>query len=252
MSKKMLGVLALVMFAAVAVYANDVWKDKDYQSWDQKDVDKILKDSPWTRTVQFGGGGSGAIDAPFTATGDAAHNDNASGSSGGGGGSGRSRNSAIAGTGAMQGAGQEMNFTISWYSSRTIREALERRRELSGGAPNEDTKKNMTAELGTYQVLIRANNLGLFGKDADALKASSYLMLKSTKDKILPSNVTIEKGQNDKPIAVLYEFPKKTAAGEPAIGPNEKAVEFFTQAGKTPVKVSFDITKMSDKQGADY
>src|ERR1017187_5603015 len=60
MSKRMAGVLAAVLFAAVAVYASDVWKDKDFENWDQKDVDKILKDSPWTKQVQYGGDGPAA------------------------------------------------------------------------------------------------------------------------------------------------------------------------------------------------
>jgi len=249
MSKKMAGVLAAVLFAAAAVYASDVWKDKDYQSWDQKDVDKILKDSPWSKHIQFGGGGAGAMNAPFTATGDAANNNSVSG--GGGGGGGRPT-SAINGTGAMQGAGQQMDFTVCWYSSRTVREALLRRRELGGGTTSEDARKALSTELGTYQVLVQSNNLGMFGKDEEGLKARSYLMLKSTKEKISAQTVKIEKGQNDRPIAVLYEFPKKSATGEPTINASEKGVEFYTEAGKTPLKVSFEISKMADKQGVDY
>jgi hypothetical protein len=44
MSKKIFGVMAAVLFAAVVVYGADAWKDKDFEKWDQKDVDKILKD----------------------------------------------------------------------------------------------------------------------------------------------------------------------------------------------------------------
>jgi hypothetical protein len=249
MSKKLAGVLMAVLFATVAVSASDVWKDKDFEKWDQKDVDKILKDSPWSKQIQFGGGGAEGMAAPFTATGDAANSNSVSG--GGGGGGGRPT-SAINGTGAMQGAGQRMDFTVCWYSSRTVREALLRRRELSGAAPSEDSRKALATELGTYQVLVQSSNLGMFGKDEEALKAHSYLTLKSNKEKIPAVSVKIQKGQNDKPIAVIYEFPKKSATGEPTINASEKGVEFYTEAGKTPLKVSFDISKMSDKQGADY
>ena len=152
----------------------------------------------------------------------------------------------------MQGAGQRMDFSICWYSSRTIREALMRRRELNGGTTSEDVRKSLSSELATYQVLVQSSNLGMFGKDEEALKAHSYLTLKSNKEKILPVSVKIEKGQNDRPIAVIYEFPKKSATGEPTISASEKAVEFYTEAGKTPLKVSFEISKMADKQGADY
>lgn len=249
MSKKLAGVLMAVLFATAAVYASDVWKDKDFEKWDQKDVEKILKDSPWSKQIQFGGGGADGMAAPFTASGDAANSNSVSG--GGGGGGGRP-NSAINGTGAMQGAGQRMDFTVCWYSSRTVREALLRRRELAGGTASEEARKALASELPTYQVLVQSNNLGTFGKDEEALKAHSYLTLKSNKEKIPAVSVKIEKGQNDKPIAVIYEFPRKSVSGEPTIGAGEKGVEFYTEAGKTPLKVSFDISKMADKQGADY
>ncbi len=249
MSKKIAGLLMAALFATAAVYAADVWKDKDYQSWDQKDVDKILKDSPWSKHIQFGGGGAPAMDAPFTAAGDAAHRDNASGSSSSGGGR---PTSAINGTGASQGAGAQSDFTICWYSSRTIREALLRRRELAGQTIPEDSRKNLATDLGTYQVLVQSVNLGALARDAEALKTNSYLMLKSSKEKILPSNVIVQKGQNDRPIAIVYEFPKKSASGEPTIGATEKGVEFYTEAGKLNLKTSFDISKMADKAGSDY
>ena len=54
------------------------------------------------------------------------------------------------------------------------------------------------------------------------------------------------------PVHVLLEHSNR---GKKSIGidvSTEKGVEFFTQAGKTPLKVSFDITKMADKQGADF
>jgi hypothetical protein len=248
MSKKMAGVLMAVLFACVTVYASDAWKDKDYQSWDQKDVDKILKDSPWSKHIQFGGGGAEGMGSTWTGVGDAAHNDNVSGSGGGGGG----RTTGTGGTGAMAGAGSQMDFTICWYSSRTIREALARKRELGGGTTSEDAKKSLSTDLPTYQVLVQSRNLGNFGADTEAIKTHSYLMLKSSKEKITPQSVVIQKGQNNKAVAIIFEFPKKTASGEPTIGANEKGLEFYTEAGKTPIKTSFEIPKMADKQGADY
>lgn len=249
MSKKIAGLFMAVLFATAVVYAGDAWKDKDYQSWDQKDVDKILKDSPWSKHIQFGGGGSGAMDAPFTAAGDAAHRDNASGTASSGGGR---PTSAINGTSATAGAGAQSDFTICWYSSRTVREALLRRRELAGQTIPEDSRKNLSTELGTYQVLVQSTNLGGFARDPEAVKAASYLMLKSSKEKIVPTSVIVQKGANDRPVAIIYEFPKKSASGEPTIGASEKGVEFYTEAGKMNLKTTFEISKMADKAGADY
>src|ERR1700679_1200628 len=127
MSKKIAGVLAAVLFAAVVVCASDVWKDKDFDKWDQKDVEKILKDSPWSKQVQYGGGGTGAMEAPLSSPGsDAAHDGNGGG--GGGGGNGRNGLSASGSLGASQGMGAATNFFVGWYSSRTVRELRARQR----------------------------------------------------------------------------------------------------------------------------
>ena len=43
---------------AVAVWASgDPWKDKPYQQWDSKDLQRIFQDSPWSHVVR--------VDAPW-------------------------------------------------------------------------------------------------------------------------------------------------------------------------------------------
>ena len=246
MSKKILGVLAAVLFASFVVYAGDAWKDKDFEKWDQKDVDKILKDSPWSKAVQYGGGGSGAMESPLSVPGsEAAHSSN-------GGGSGRNGVSATGSLGASEGMGAATSFYVRWYSSRTVREAMARQREMNG-TPAEEARKSLEGEIETYEVLLQSTNLGAFAKEGEAaLKDHSYLMLKSNKDKIAPSKVTIIKGQGDRVAAVQFDFPRKKDSGEPTLAPGEKGVEFFTKAGTTPLSVSFDLSKMADKRGADY
>jgi len=243
MSKRMAGVLAAVLFAAAAVYASDVWKDKDFENWDQKDVDKILKDSPWTKQVQYGGGGSGAMDAPFSQPASESAHDNIS--NGG-------KLSASQGTAASAGMGAATNFFVRWYSSRTVREAMARQREMKGTSADE-ARKNLTTEMDTYEIVVQSTNLSTFSKEGEeSLKEHSYIMLKSNKDKIAPTRVIVQKGLGDRAVAVVYDFARKSASGEPTIAPTEKGVEFFTKAGNTPLTVSFDITKMVDKKGQDY
>jgi hypothetical protein len=246
MSKKILSVLAAVLCAAFVVYAGDAWKDKDFDKWDQKDVDKILKDSPWSKAVQYGGGGSSSMEAPLSTPGsDAAHSPN-------GGGNGRSGLSASGSMGSSEGMGAATNFFVRWYSSRTVREAMARQRELNG-TPADEARKNLDGEVDAYEVLLQSNNLNAFAKEGEAaLKDHSFLMLKSNKDKIAPSKVTLIKGQGDRVVAVQFDFPHKKDSGEPTIGPGEKGVEFSTKAGATPLAVTFDLSKMADKKGADY
>src|ERR1700678_274536 len=59
MPKKMMSALAAgILLGAAATYANDVGKEKDFKNWDQKDVQKILTDSPWSKKFQIGSDGS--------------------------------------------------------------------------------------------------------------------------------------------------------------------------------------------------
>jgi hypothetical protein len=55
-SRKRLAVLfALGLAGAVALaISSDPWKDKDYKSWTNDDVQKILYESPWVKMVEVG------------------------------------------------------------------------------------------------------------------------------------------------------------------------------------------------------
>ena len=250
MSKKLMSLVAAGLLMSAVTYASDAWKDKDFQNWDQKDVQKILTDSPWSKKFQYAsGGGAPTISRPLQSLGGAA------GPGGGGattGGAGSPANPAGRGASGPEEPDQQINLTVSWYSSRTIREAMARQRELAGTPPDEARKKLAEPATG-YEVAVSGPDLAAFGKfQDDDLQAHSYLMARTTKEKMSPSNVIILRGQNDQPTAIIFEFAKTTASGGPTIAQNDKGVVFSTQAGSIPIKVQFDLSKMTDKQGADY
>lgn len=250
MSKKLLFLIAAGLLAAAA-YASDAWKDKDFQTWDQKDVQKILTDSPWARKFQSGGAGPGGM------RGGGSPNMQPVGSPGPGGGMadspGHSENSGGSGQqGQGRGQSRQMDLTVTWNSSRTIREALARKQELAG-TPPDVARKELSQEPTDYAVEVSGANLMAFGRiQQDDLKANSYLMSKTTKEKVAPANVTIQRGSDGKPAAIIFHFARVTDSGGSTIAKNEKGVEFSTQAGSTQVKVQFDLSKMMDKQGTDY
>jgi hypothetical protein len=252
MSKKMMSLVAAGLLVAAAAYASDAWKDKDFQNWDQKDVQKILSDSPWAKKFEFesGGGGGGGrgrgMNAPGGSMGDV-------GGPGGGGGAADTPGHSASGPSGPQGSGQQTNLTVTWFSARTIREAMARQKELAG-TPPDDARKGLSEEPTVYEVEVSGSNLMAFGRSReDDLKEHSYLMSKTTKEKLAPAKVIIQRGQDGgRPVAIIFEFAKTTDSGAPTIAKNEKGVEFFTQAGSSPVKVQFDLSKMADKQGADF
>ena len=52
MRKGILGIPLLLVLAVFAWASNDPWKDKPYQQWDPKDIQHVLSNSPWSKTVQ--------------------------------------------------------------------------------------------------------------------------------------------------------------------------------------------------------
>jgi hypothetical protein len=236
----------MISIVAVAAAANDPWKDKDPQDWDEKDVQKILTDSPWARQFQIGSASAGSLDSSTTSVGSAAH-------------PGTGNDPLIlpaapgpGPTGLSPGMGPVTKFTVSWHSSRTVREALLREKELSGALPD-IARKDLAAKYDTYEISISGANLKMFGKEGvESLKAHSYLMAKNSKAKIAPDKVVLQTTQSGNLVAILFDFPQKTPAGEPTIAPGEKSAEFSAKAGNLPLKVTFDISKMSTKQGPDF
>lgn len=255
MRRVFIGVLGIALLAGAAVFASDAWKDKPFESWDEKDLQKILNDSPWAKKVQFGSNaGAGGESPVFSATGDAAHGDQSiSGGGGGAAGDGASPRSRNGNTGSSgdPGLGREATFVARWMSARVMREAEARASELRGKSP-EEAKKGLDAAPETYQIVLIGTDLRAFAKtDMDTLKGASYLELRKTHEKLTPSRVQIMKGANGIPSAIVFEFAKKSAAGEPTIGADEKSADFVTTAGTNKLKFGFDLSKMADKKGAD-
>lgn len=262
MSKRSLTVFAAALLLAFAAYATDVWKDKDFKQWDQKDVTKIMTDSPWVKKIESGSGGGGGGSAsgnPIssvgrgnlpgeTEAGDAGHDGGMAPS-----GRGADVSTANTGRGGGMGGGAPLggNYSVTWASSRTVREAVARNRELSG-TPADEAQKDLGTVPEDYLIVLRGNNLGAFGHASqNDLVQNSYLELKGTKVKINASKVVAQGPEGGRILAVIFAFPKKTATGEPTIPASEKGANFVTKVGKIELKVSFDISKMVDKQGPD-
>jgi hypothetical protein len=264
------GVGALAL--AAAAFAGDVWKDKPYETWDQKDVVKILYDSPWAQKIQMGGapggpsmgggggrgGGANSVGSP--GNGDGATNPGGASASGGRTVGGSEQPSYPRTdkdiTGGDPGGTREMggaqDYLARWISSRTIREAFARSAELDGKSPDE-LKKAIAATPETYRIVLISRDLRAFqAAGADALKQTIYLETKKSHEKIAPAKITFSSDPTGNRVAfILVEFPKTTDKGVAALSTDEKGVDFVAEAGKLKLKFHFDLSKMTDKEGAD-
>jgi hypothetical protein len=242
--------LVSLYLSSVAAFPSDDWKNKDPQAWDQKDVQKILNDSPWAKQLQFGIAPDGSLSSNVASVGSSGISEISGPASGG------TKGGVGNGAGPYPGTGSQApvaatastpltKFTVCWRSSVTVREALVREKELAHLLPDA-ARRELAAKYDSYQVAISGGDLRAFSREsAEALKTRSYLLARSAKQIIQPSNIVVETRPDGSVLAVVFEFPKKSAAGEPTIAPNEKSVEFGTKVSGMPIKTIFEISKMS-------
>jgi hypothetical protein len=249
-----------ILSVAVGAWAGDPWKSKPYQQWDEKEVQRIMFDSPWAQvvTVDANWRGSGQPQEPVAPS---QAPQGQSGGYGGGGMAGRSSGGGMGGNQSQPGEnegmqaiqGPQARFLVRWVSARVIREATVRDAVLSGKMQEADAQKALAEPVTEYQVLVAGPDMGPFtGVDEKTLAADAYLKAKKSKEKIAASRVEIQHdSSSQKVVAVLFAFPKKGANGEATIGTGEKGVEFECHVQKLSLKASFDPQKMVDQQGTD-
>ena len=247
MRRVLLASLVLNIAVALAWAGSDPWKSKPFSQWDEKDIRKILTDSPWSKVIQVPaawstGGDSGGVPDPATR--------NASQE--------RSPDGGIMGQrgGAAAPAGPQVpqaTFVVRWASARTVREAMLRSAVLAGRMKEEDAEKQASLPVEVYQVLIAGQDMKPFqGADEKSLTEKTYLITKKTKQKIAAVSLEFQRGPDGKTVqAIAFAFPRKTTSGEEAIGSDEKNVEFYCSVAGANIRASFDIPKMEDAKGRD-
>jgi hypothetical protein len=234
-------VLLVSLALATTVWAGDIWKEKPYQQWDEKDINKILADSPWAKQT--------AAEVTWrSGQQQAGTSDSNSNSIGGG----MGPYGSTSASGRPSGAVQQASFFATWESSKTIREAVFRRRILKGTMKGSEAEELLGQEPSGYMIILRGPDMTLFAAaDDTGLKQYAYLELKKSKQKIAATEVQVQRGPDGNTKFVSFSFPKKTPSGEATIPVSEKGADFVSRVGKTNFKFSFDLQKMVDNQGQD-
>ena len=181
---------------AVAVWASgDPWKDKPYQQWDAKDLQKIFQDSPWSHLVRVdapwlgSGGGTGGNDAsstPVSSGGAAAGR--TMGAGGGGGGGGANMGGGGDYGGGVGGGPSQASFLVRWISSRTFREAMIRDRVIRGQMTDAEAQAELAKPVEGYELVVTGPDMTPFeNMDENSLKTAATLTLKHSKTKLTPT-----------------------------------------------------------------
>jgi|HubBroStandDraft_6_1064221.scaffolds.fasta_scaffold00361_12 hypothetical protein len=254
MRKAILGLMPAVILATVCWAGSDPWKDKPYSQWDDKDIQHIMTSSPWMRTVSVT---AGWAQPDYNLPGDnprpAQQQPSGGGGMGGQGKGGGGSSSPSSGNTDSPSSTPEVEFQVYWMSSRTIRGALGRRAILHGGKDAAEVDRAVAAPTDEFEILVQGRDMAPFiNNDEKFFQANSHLEIKKSKEKLSPSHVTMVHGANGKTVtSASFFFPKKSAAGEDQIAPDEKDVQFTVSLGKSTLKVDFEPRKMDDQKGPD-
>jgi hypothetical protein len=147
--------IAAMAAVAVSLFAEGFWREKPYTQWSQKEVDQILKDSPWAAEITIspeamfnamrGAGGGGRA-------GDDGRGGGRGGFPAGRGGPGGFPGGGFPGGGDRGGGPSLPTMTLLWRSALPIKQALLRKDMLAGSTSTVPDLLNRT-ETG-YTVVL--------------------------------------------------------------------------------------------------
>jgi hypothetical protein len=235
-------VVTALLIIAVAAWAAEPWKQKPFQNWDKHDVERILRNSPWAQVITV-------AYSPMAFTSERPET-----------GKSKQVGKVIRDPGKdpldvpaadTRVWNPEGVFVLRWESSRTIRRALYRQATLQGSKTTSQAQLESEPEF--YELVMVAESIvRLPDDDASGLAGRTYIQGKLAGEKIQPQRVEFRRNpDNDRVVAVVFLFPRRTRTGEPTIGANEETIEFFSQVGPRVFRAKFHPRQMASAEGPD-
>ncbi len=235
-TKSLLLFSVLVIFGSAVWAGGEPWKGKPYQQWDDKDIEHVFLDSPWSRTTTITRTWLpiSSKDLPDKIIS----------------GSGRPVPTELERSGETS-VGGELNFYVFWASSRVMRAASARKAILHGDKKDLNVDKYAAEPQDEIQIVVQSEDMAPFTrKDEKFLQANTFLQPRKSKQKISPSHVRYERDAKGILVtSALFFFPRKTASGDLTIPADEKNVEFSCNMDGSSLRVNFEPQKMVDQTG---
>ncbi len=213
---KSLGPLVIsVLLGALPLRAGEPWKEKPYTEWSQKDVAKVLENSPWAQAVWI-------QTPPAVST------------------------TPVWVPGAESSVG--MKFLVQWISSVTIRQALLRQKSLNRESNSPDPAESPSTVDEEYMILVRWVGTGLY---ASSHSETAHLEFKHSKQKVKNTRTEFVL-ERELVVGVVFYFPREVD-GKPLIQHGDGKLTFqcvMRNSGRflppnTIVRAEFDLRKMA-------
>ncbi len=222
-----------LLFALGLGAAANFWQ-KPYTEWSDKDMAKMMTDSPWAKSasVSMGGPGGGAPPAMPPGGGGGFGGGPPGGPQGGGG--------SEFGPGAQGSGAPTLDVVARWQSALPIRQALVRLKFGAEADKSAEASKLLQEEERPYEIVL-SGPMGMFlrGQPADSAKALSEVSFLSSKRTGEIKAVQIQVGKPGKTMDVLFAFPRSMP-----FTADDKEVEFITKLGTSTLKYKFKLKDM--------
>jgi hypothetical protein len=238
-------VAAALFVSALTLRAADVWVAKPYTAWSDKDIRKIMTDSPWSRSVFVtlfvtpdgtllrGRGSAPPPDRPGPGIAE----------TGGGLGVGQSGpQPGSAPPPPVQTGPPRTTLIVRWQSSTVVQQALVKAQYGDKAGTSSEAQKRLEPNAAYY--IIAVSNLPASQKlrDAEARKAllgMTTLTVNGKDHPIAAKDVVYVEG-GDGMIEARFLFPRDFV-----LTADDKEVEFATMFGKAAVKAKFNLKNMA-------
>ena len=245
MNSRLAGTLSVWFVAGVALAAADFWETKDFTTWSDKEVEKMLGDSPWSREV------TGPLGRMRGGRGGDAEGGGGGGRGGGGGSIGPGRPGIGGGGGYGPPGGtrriesrpsqaplpRKLDLTISWRSALPFKLALVREGiGIDARIPRE--QQEFLAKDEPFYVVTVSGFPRRFAQIAERGMLTPETMLKREETDPIGSD-DIRVVSHDGTVVVLCFFPRTDP-----ITLDDKDVEFILTMGPLEVKKKFKLKDM--------
>jgi hypothetical protein len=232
---------ALLFLFTLCMWAAEFWTTKPFTDWNEKEVAKILSESPWTAKITISGfGGPGA--PPSVGGG------GGGGRGGGRGGGGPKGDSTTADPGIAGGGGDTgassgpsgVSVTLLWQTAAPIKQALIKRQygTEAGTSPEAQAKLDRVEQVYVLTMIgMPGFTLAAAQGDRKAALLDATMLTVSGKPPVKAVDVQVSGGRGTGNMSFL--FPRTTS-----FTADDKEMQFFTKFDKTGVKAKFKLKDM--------
>jgi hypothetical protein len=217
--------LALLVCGSLFLLAGqkDYWEGKPYTEWNDQEVDKLLKDSPWTRSVFLSTGPERGL------------------------GPGGPRSSGGGGDAEMVSSGGSLSkattrLVVTWFA-RPIREAMARRLMLKDPAASKDRIEKLLHPNDQFMILlVNGWTLGWQPDRNAAIERfkKETVLLKKGKEKIPLADVVLPQRKDD-PLYLRFE---REIDGKQVLAAEDQDVTLMLRVGEDIYRLKFKLADM--------